>query len=58
MYEAGTAVDTSSEMALFARNLAHIATLTGQQRAAAGFRAGADKLAGVKDYTQVAGVQL
>jgi len=40
----GTAVDTSAEMALFARNLARIATLLSQQKAAAGFRADAEKL--------------
>lgn len=40
----GTAIDTSAEMALFARNLARIAGLLGQQKAAVGFRSDAEKL--------------
>jgi hypothetical protein len=41
----GTAVDTSSQMVLFARNLAQIADLLGKPDAAAGFRADAEELA-------------
>ncbi len=40
----GTAVDTSSEMALFARDLARVATIIGREDAAAGFRADAEEL--------------
>jgi hypothetical protein len=41
----GTAVDTSAQMVLFARNLAHIAGLLGKPEAAAKFRTDADQLA-------------
>jgi hypothetical protein len=41
----GTAVDTSSQMVLFARGLAQIADLLGNSEAAAGFRAEAEELA-------------
>jgi hypothetical protein len=41
----GTAVDTSSQMVLFARGLAQIADLLGKPEAAAGFRAEAEELA-------------
>jgi glycogen debranching enzyme len=40
----GTAVDTSSQMVLFARGLAQIATLLGKPDSAAGFRAEAEEL--------------
>jgi hypothetical protein len=45
LYQGGTAVDTSSEMALFARNLAQIAGLLGKPEAAAAFHKDADELA-------------